>query len=507
MAWGLSLGELPGEQWVAAYAAWHQVTGMSNPSLSRHNETGGGRFNRIALLRCHGQLGNQVLEFLSAVLYAALAQRVLLIDRQGACTELLTLFDPPFDWLALDAAALSAHSGPIIATLHHSLPSAGMDHMRCEHFGRSSAHRVVTLSGDQLSAGAILQNPHYAAMLRAAFPAGDVIGVLAAGLLRPKRQVAEAAARFERAHFGGDNHLVMGVQWRPRGAGGEAKPPRTVPHGRGGRRLARASASMAHAKSAMAQAASRAAPSAHPAAELIGRCLAASLSPAARAAVADSSLRVSFFLASRDDGMALALQQRYPSIRILRVSDWRRADGTPELAGTGSELALLDAMLVGRANDTITSPYSTFGYLAALLARRPPLELSCAQPSTHEGTRPTCDFCPAATELSGAIDLCTPCRRLPTYLPCFHAASCGFRVWAEKSPCKTTAPPALWAPHFRQCTGPFAAVLPGDANGTSRPHATGVIDNPGCAPDLRVGRALHHEPHSRASLRKRWPGR
>jgi hypothetical protein len=96
----------------------------------------------------------------------------MLIDRHGACTELLTLFDLPFDWLAVDAGALIAHRGPTISTLHHSLLSGGMNHLCCEHFERLRTERVVTLSGDQFSAGVILQNPHYSTLLSAAFPAG-----------------------------------------------------------------------------------------------------------------------------------------------------------------------------------------------------------------------------------------------------------------------------------------------------------------------------------------------
>jgi hypothetical protein len=165
-----------------------------------------------------------------------------------------------------------------------------------------------------------------------------------------------------------------------------------------------------------------------PAAELIGRCLAASLPLAARAAVAGGFLRLSFFLASRDDAMATALRQRYPSARSLRVADLRRYNGTQVLSGSSSTRGLLDAMLVGRTNETITSPYSTFGCLATLLARRRPLELSSAKLSARPGAGATCDFCPAAADLSQSIDLCAPCRRLPTFLLCFHAAFCGARV-------------------------------------------------------------------------------
>ena len=257
-------------------------------------------------------------------------------------------FEPPFNWsLPLPPALANASQGDV--NLLHYVPSSSWKWLTCADYNEHQKVRVLRLRSNQLFGALTLQNTRYSAALLAAFPDGDVFGALAAQLLQPRAALLAFATDYARQHFRG--RYVVGLQWRTH----DSPFPIVGAEALNG----------------------------------VAACLAVALHERNRSHA--RAHEVAVFVAS-NEVLPHALRHTFPRLHVLHYQSDR---GNTNAA---IDLALLDVLLLGLADDIITTPGSTFGLLAALLSRKPVLELACA--------RGTLGFCQPFAPFG-----CQACRR------------------------------------------------------------------------------------------------
>ena len=228
---------------------------------------------------------------------------------------------------------------------------------------------VLLVQGDQYFVPCLQANPHYRADISRWFDDGDVYGPLARWLLRPAQPVAAYVQPFVTEHF---SNYTIGLQMRRRERLG-LRDDEVEQAVRCAVQLATAYLT-GKPKPTEEEQGTEALPGVipTPAGRLPGRS-------------------VSFFIASDDQGLRPRLRDRLAAVGHV---SFMQEFALREDMSRGLLFAVVDHVLLSRCSDLITTPSSTFGYIAhghaslvpyrvQLLPRRTWKRPPSSEPSAH----------------------------------------------------------------------------------------------------------------------------
>jgi Xyloglucan fucosyltransferase len=367
-----------------------------------------------------GQLANRVMAPVSSFLLGMLSDRAAYLSfGSGYYASYSDLFESP----GIEIEGHGSLGG--LGGASYNLPLAEpfplsedvLNDLACNDFTKglgaagiadgSQAH--LTVASNQYFIPLIARNPHYKDTLAEWFPDGDIFGPLVRTLFRPSKAVVEMKEKFKR-EMKWDEHYVIGLQVR---TGGDFTDQ---PFGdKDWDLLLGCSELMLGLEPKMGH---------------------SSITSSSGTVDASARKKAAIFVATDIEWSRDAASQQ---LSRTGLDVWMYGTFMRSNVPLGCQQALVDILLLSESNDLLTTPWSTFGYLAAGFTRKRPTMLTKLMPpevlttTAHQELEASGEMTYQGVKMH--VDARTGCARLPTSEPCFHFLP---KYHAEKAKCYGT---------------------------------------------------------------------